>query len=198
MNAFCVSSKCDVLVIASIERLGRNYDMILKEWTCITKTVGADVVVLDMPLGDTRTQTEDLTGRFIADLVLQILSYAAQKERKNTKSASAKASPPPKSAASSPADLPCCSPTPFPTSCAGTGKKRSPSMKHTPLSIISCILSFSVRYFLQAAERGLTRGRALFRSCNILCFSDSQSISPYGRSLETLTQENSASPSELR
>ena len=77
--------KGDVLVIASIDRLGRNYDMILKEWTRITKTVGADVVVLDMPLLDTRARTGDLTGRFVADLVLQILSYVAQKERENIK-----------------------------------------------------------------------------------------------------------------
>mgnify|MGYP006073354161 FL=1 len=75
----------DVLVVSSIDRLGRNYDMILKEWTRITKTIGADVIVLDMPLLDTRAQTGDLTGRFVADLVLQILSYVAQKERENIK-----------------------------------------------------------------------------------------------------------------
>ena len=75
--------KGDVLFILSIDRLGRNYDMILKEWTRITKDIGADIVVLDMPLLDTRTRTGDLTGRFVADLVLQILSYVAQKEREN-------------------------------------------------------------------------------------------------------------------
>lgn len=75
--------KGDLLVITSIDRLGRNYDMILEEWTRITKTIGADILVLDMPLLDTRSRPGDLTGRFIADLVLQILSYVAQKEREN-------------------------------------------------------------------------------------------------------------------
>ena len=77
--------KGDLLVIQSIDRLGRNYDMILKEWTRITKEAGADMLVLDMPLLDTRARTGDLTGRFVADLVLQILSYVAQKERENIK-----------------------------------------------------------------------------------------------------------------
>ena len=81
----CRLKRGDVLVLASIDRLGRNYDMILKEWTRITKTVGADVVVPDMPLLDTRARTGDLTGRFVADLVLQFLSYVAQKERENIK-----------------------------------------------------------------------------------------------------------------
>lgn len=75
----------DLLVIHSIDRLGRNYDMILEEWTRITKKIGADIYVLDMPLLDTRARTRDLTGKFIADLVLQILSYVAQKERENIK-----------------------------------------------------------------------------------------------------------------
>ena len=78
-----VIKKGDLLVVASIDRLGRNYDMILKEWTRITKTIGADILVLDMPLLDTRSRSGDLTGRFISDLVLQILSYVAQKEREN-------------------------------------------------------------------------------------------------------------------
>lgn len=71
----------DLLVIKSIDRLGRNYDEILEQWRIITKEIRADVVVLDMPLLDTRKQPSDLTGTFIADLVLQILSYVAQTER---------------------------------------------------------------------------------------------------------------------
>ena len=71
----------DLLVIKSIDRLGRNYDEILEQWRIITKEIRADVVVLDMPLLDTRKQPSDLTGTLIADLVLQILSYVAQTER---------------------------------------------------------------------------------------------------------------------
>lgn len=70
----------DVLVVKSIDRLGRNYDEILAQWRVITKEKGADVVVLDMPLLDTR-QGRDLTGTLIADIVLQLLSYVAQTER---------------------------------------------------------------------------------------------------------------------
>lgn len=72
--------KGDVLVIKSIDRLGRNYDEILVQWRHITKEIGADVVVLDMPLLDTR-QGRDLTGTLISDIVLQLLSYVAQTER---------------------------------------------------------------------------------------------------------------------
>lgn len=75
----------DLVVIKSIDRLGRNYDMILEEWTKITKTIGADIVVLDMPLLDTREKKENLTGKFIADIVLQLLSYVAETERNNIK-----------------------------------------------------------------------------------------------------------------
>lgn len=70
----------DVLVIKSIDRLGRNYDEILEEWRRITKEKRADIVVLDMPLLDTRAG-RDLTGTLIADIVLQLLSYVAQTER---------------------------------------------------------------------------------------------------------------------
>ncbi len=70
----------DTLVIKSIDRLGRNYDEILEQWRHITKEIRADVVVLDMPLLDTR-QGRDLTGTLIADIVLQLLSYVAQTER---------------------------------------------------------------------------------------------------------------------
>ena len=70
----------DTLVIKSIDRLGRNYDEILEQWRYITKEVHAYVVVLDMPLLDTR-QGRDLTGTLIADIVLQLLSYVAQTER---------------------------------------------------------------------------------------------------------------------
>ena len=70
----------DSLVVKSIDRLGRNYDEILDQWRIITKEKGADVIVLDMPLLDTRTN-KDLTGTLIADNVLQLLSYVAQTER---------------------------------------------------------------------------------------------------------------------
>ena len=70
----------DVLVIKSIDRLGRNYEDILEQWRLITKQKKAAIVVLDMPLLDTR-QSRSLTGTLIADLVLQLLSYVAQTER---------------------------------------------------------------------------------------------------------------------
>ena len=73
--------KGDLLVIKAIDRLGRNYDEILEQWRFITKTKGADIFVIDFPLLDTRKKENDLTGTFIADLVLQILSYVAQTER---------------------------------------------------------------------------------------------------------------------
>lgn len=70
----------DTLVVKSIDRLGRNYEEILKQWRIITKDKGAAIVVLDMPLLDTR-RNRDLTGTLIADIVLQLLSYVAQTER---------------------------------------------------------------------------------------------------------------------
>lgn len=73
----------DILVIKSIDRLGRNYEEILNQWRIITKEKQADIVVLDMPLLDTRQTGRDLTGTFVADLALQILSYVAQTEREN-------------------------------------------------------------------------------------------------------------------
>lgn len=75
----------DVLVIKSIDRLGRNYEEILNEWRFITKDKKAAIVVLDMPLLDTRETKGSLTGVFIADIVLQLLSYVAQVERDNIK-----------------------------------------------------------------------------------------------------------------
>lgn len=75
----------DTLYIKSIDRLGRNYDMIIDEWREITHNIGADIVVLDMPLLDTRDKEKGLTGKFISDLVLQILSYVAETERNNIK-----------------------------------------------------------------------------------------------------------------
>ena len=70
----------DLLVIKSIDRLGRNYNQIIDEWKDITKNIKADIVVIDMPLLDTR-KNKDLLGTFINDLVLQILSYVAEQER---------------------------------------------------------------------------------------------------------------------
>ncbi|SFE71893.1 recombinase family protein [Peptostreptococcus sp. D1] len=74
----------DEVYIKSIDRLGRNYDEIIKEWNIITKEKNAEIIVLDFPLLDTRTKVNDITGKFIADIVLQILSYVAQVERENT------------------------------------------------------------------------------------------------------------------
>lgn len=71
----------DVLIIKSIDRLGRNYNDILVQWQYITKEIGADIVVLDMELLDTRVKDNNLTGTLIADLVLQIFAYVAQTER---------------------------------------------------------------------------------------------------------------------
>lgn len=73
----------DLLVVKSIDRLGRNYEEILLQWRIITKEKKVNVAVLDMPLLDTRKSGNDLTGTFVADLVLQILSYVAQTEREN-------------------------------------------------------------------------------------------------------------------
>ena len=72
----------DLVVVKSIDRLGRNYEEILEQWRLITKKLRADIKVLDMPLLDTR-QNVDLTGTLIADLVLQLLSYVAQAERES-------------------------------------------------------------------------------------------------------------------
>lgn len=72
----------DVVYLHSLDRLGRDYDMIIEEWRKITRK--ANIIVLDMPLLDT-TAGKDLTGKFIADLVLQILSYVAETERRNIK-----------------------------------------------------------------------------------------------------------------
>ena len=74
----------DELYIKSIDRLGRNYDDIIEQWRILTKVKKADVIVLDFPLLDTRRAVGGVTGKFVADLVLQILSYVAQGERENT------------------------------------------------------------------------------------------------------------------
>lgn len=74
----------DLLYIISIDRLGRNYEEIQKQWRVLTKEIGIDICVLDMPMLDTRNG-KDLMGTFIADLVLQILSFVAQSERENIK-----------------------------------------------------------------------------------------------------------------
>lgn len=73
----------DVVILHSLDRLGRNYDAIIEEWHKITKEIKADIKVLDMPLLDTTASTNDLTGKFLADMVLQVLSYASALEREN-------------------------------------------------------------------------------------------------------------------
>ncbi len=72
----------DVLYVKSIDRLGRNYEEILEQWRVLTKEKGVDLVVLDMPLLDTR-RGKDLMGTFLSDIVLQILSFVAENERRN-------------------------------------------------------------------------------------------------------------------
>ena len=71
----------DCLVFQSIDRMGRNYDDILEQWRIITREKRSDIVILDMPLLDTRVRDRDFTGTFLADLVLSILSFVAQTER---------------------------------------------------------------------------------------------------------------------
>lgn len=75
----------DLIVIKSIDRLGRNYKMIIEEWNLITKIKNCNIVVLDMPLLDTRVTPSNLVGSFISDIVLQILSFVAENERINIK-----------------------------------------------------------------------------------------------------------------
>ena len=74
--------KDDLLYIKSIDRLGRNYEEILEQWRVLTKEKGIDIVVLDMPLLDTR-RGKDLMGTFLSDIVLQVLSFVAENERSN-------------------------------------------------------------------------------------------------------------------
>ena len=78
-----VLEKSDLLVIHSLDRLGRNYDQIIAEWRRLTQEIGADVVVLDMPLLDTRSRPDTLLGKFVSDLVLEVLSFVAENERAN-------------------------------------------------------------------------------------------------------------------
>ena len=67
--------KEDLLIIKSIDRLGRNYEMIINEWTELTKIIGIDIYVIDFPLLDTRIEGKNLVGKFISDVVLQVLSF---------------------------------------------------------------------------------------------------------------------------
>ena len=73
----------DLIVIKSIDRLGRNYDMIIDEWKDIVNRCNSDILVLDMPLLDTRTEGKNLVGKFISNIVLEILSFVAENERDN-------------------------------------------------------------------------------------------------------------------
>lgn len=77
--------KNDFLIIKSIDRLGRNYEMIINEWKELTKKIEVDIFVIDMPLLDTRIDGKNLVGKFISDIVLQILSFVAETERDNIK-----------------------------------------------------------------------------------------------------------------
>ena len=78
-----ILKKDDLLIIKSIDRLGRNYDMIINEWSEITKVIEADIFIIDFPLLDTREDGMNLVGNFISDIVLQVLSFVAQNEREN-------------------------------------------------------------------------------------------------------------------
>lgn len=80
-----VLRKGDLLVVSSLDRLGRNYTEVQEQWRYIVNQLDVDIKVLDMPLLDTRTNGDNIDTRFVADLVLQILSYVAQKERENIK-----------------------------------------------------------------------------------------------------------------
>ena len=73
----------DELYIKSIDRLGRNYDEIIKQWNILTKEKKVDIIVLDFPLLNTKTKIDNLTGKFLSDIVLQVLSYVAQIEKEN-------------------------------------------------------------------------------------------------------------------
>ena len=75
----------DAVVIKSLDRLGRDYNEVIDQWRHITRDLGADIVVIDMPLLDTRKKDRDLTTSFVADIVLQILSYVAETERQFNK-----------------------------------------------------------------------------------------------------------------
>jgi DNA invertase Pin-like site-specific DNA recombinase len=80
-----ILKKDDLLIVKSIDRLGRNYKMIMDEWYYLTKVIECDILVLDMPLLDTRSEAKNLVGKFISDIVLQILSFVAETERDNIK-----------------------------------------------------------------------------------------------------------------
>lgn len=80
-----ILKKDDVLIISSLDRLGRNYDAIIKEWKYITHTLEVNIIVLDMPLLDTAKTGRDLTGKFISDIFLELLSFVAENERNNIK-----------------------------------------------------------------------------------------------------------------
>lgn len=76
----------DLVAVLSLDRLGRNYEQILAEWEHITGNIKADIIVLDMPLLDTRARADTPVGKFIADVVLQVLSFVAENERSNIRS----------------------------------------------------------------------------------------------------------------
>ena len=116
----------DLLYIKSIDRLGRNYEEIQNQWRILTKEKGIDIVVLDMPLLDTR-RGKDLMGTFLSDIVLQVLSFVAENERTNIRSVKRRASRRQKHGASGLADRPdpCRRTTTAPTSDGKPG--RSPA-----------------------------------------------------------------------
>ena len=113
----------DLVCITSIDRLGRNYEEIQRQWRILTREMNVDILVLNMPLLDTR-QNKDLLGTFIADIVLQILSFAAQNERENIRQRRRKALPRQKRKASASGVRRCRCPRSFPgRSCYGPKEK---------------------------------------------------------------------------
>lgn len=77
--------KNDIVIIKSIDRLGRNYNMIIEEWIELTKVIGVNIYVIDFPLLNTSFDENNLIGKFISDIVLQVLSFVAENERENIK-----------------------------------------------------------------------------------------------------------------
>lgn len=78
----CAATKGDLIVFPSLDRMGKNYNQVIEQWNFISKSIGCDIKIVDMDLQDTTKCDGFLTGQFISDLVLQILSYVAEVERR--------------------------------------------------------------------------------------------------------------------
>lgn len=120
--------KDDLLCIKSIDRLGRNYEEILQQWRVLTKEKGIDIVVLDMPLLDTR-RGKDLMGTFLSDIVLQVLSFVAENERTNIRQRQTEGIAAAKTRAFGSADCPICSRRTITAPASGGRPERSQSQR---------------------------------------------------------------------